>query len=192
MDADPVYFLPAGQTYSITIDATSLTKNGSADLSLVGPGYDVAVNGISLRPGQKDTLQIAPGRTTSSVAYTTQGDESPDIVLGIETKAADYSFDVKGVLLRGGGTITATLDQPQGQLAIATTGGTGLGTYSLEMVRTDDYGEVTFSHDRIPLSGGDTAYLRFGQWRSDGDSIPLAIDRGSKGSIDEVLDLTDD
>jgi hypothetical protein len=191
-DGDPVYFLPAGQAYSITIDGTSLTKNGSADLSLVGPGYDVAVNDISLRPGQKDTLQLAPGRTNSSVAYTTQGDESPDMVLGMETKAADYSFDVKGVQLRGGGTITATLDQPKGQLAIATTGGTGLGTYSLEMVRTDDYDEVTFSHDRIPLSAGDTAYLRFGQWRSDGDSMPLAIDRGSKGSIDEVLDLTDD
>ncbi|MBV9897479.1 MAG: hypothetical protein JO020_25250 [Chloroflexi bacterium] len=192
LDGDPVYFLPAGQSFSITVDGSGLMEDGSADLTLVGPGYDLAVNDISLRPGQKDSLQLTPGRSTSSVAYTTQSDESPDIVLGMETKAADYSFDVQGVRLRGGGTISVTLDQPKGQLAIATSGGTGVGTYSLEMDRTDDDDEVTFSHDRVPLSSGDTAYLRFGQWRSDADSIPLAIDRGSKGSIDEVLDLTDD
>jgi hypothetical protein len=192
MGSDPVYFLPAGQTFSITIDGTGLTRNGSADLSLVGPGYDLEVNDISLRPGQKDTLQLTPGPRTRTVAYTTQGDASPDIVLGLETKAADYSFDVKGVTLRGGGTITVTLDQPNAQLSIATTGGTGVGTYSLDMMRTDDDDEVTFSHDRIPLSAGDTAYLRYGQWRGAGDSIPLAIDRDSNGSIDEMLNLTDD
>jgi hypothetical protein len=175
----------------VTIDGTSLRTTGSADLTLVGPGYDLSVEGITLRPGQQDTLVLSPSRGGGSIAYTTAASETPSIFIGSETKAADYSFALQGVTLRGGGTVKMALDQPNGQLAISTSGGDGVGTYALEMVRTDDYDELTFSNDRIPLRSGDTAYLNFGSWNADRDSMPLSIDRGTKGSIDEVMHLTD-
>jgi hypothetical protein len=191
LDSDPVYFLPAGQTFTVTIDGTSLRQTGSADLTLVGPGYDLSVEDITLRPGQQDTLVLSPSRGGGSIAYTTAANDMPSIFIGSETKAADYSFGLQGVALQGGGTVKMALDQANGQLAISTSGGQGVGTYALEMVRTDDDDELTFSNDRIRLRSGDTAYLNFGSWKADRDSIPLSIDHGTKGSIDEVLDLTD-
>jgi hypothetical protein len=191
LESDPVYFLPAGQTFTVTIDGTSLRQTGSADLTLVGPGYDLSVEDITLRPGQQDTLVLSPSRGGGSIAYTTAANDMPSIFIGSETKAADYSFGLQGLALQGGGTVKMALDQANGQLAISTSGGQGVGTYALEMVRTDDYDELTFSNDRIRLRSGDTAYLNFGSWKADRDSIPLSIDYGTKGSIDEVLDLTD-
>ena len=85
----------------------------------------MSVEDITLQPGQKDTLTLALSR--GSVTYTTAADESPEIILSLETKAADYSFDVKGVELKGGGTVRLALDQPRGQLAIATTAAWGWG-----------------------------------------------------------------
>jgi hypothetical protein len=49
-----------------------------------------------------------------------------------------------------------------------------------------------YGHDNIELDPGDTAYLDFGKWAGNGSSIPLEIDRGSDGSIDETLQLTDE
>jgi hypothetical protein len=192
MDGDPLYFLPAGQSFTVTVDGSYLQKKGSADLTLVGAGYGASVEQITLQPGQKDTLTLALSRTGGSVTYTTTADESPDISLSLETKAADYSFDVQGVEIKGGGTVRLALDQPRAQLAIATTGGAGLGTYAVEMVRTDDFDELTFSDDAIPLRSGDTAYLNYGSWNSQRDTMPLGIDHGSKGTVDEVVQLAGD
>jgi len=68
----------------------------------------------------------------------------------------------------------------------------GLGTYAVEMVRTDDFDELTFSDDAIPLRSGDTAYLNYGSWNSLRDTMPLGIDHGSTGTVDQVLQLAGD
>jgi hypothetical protein len=190
LDGDPVYFLPAGQTWTVTIDGTGMRKTGSSDLTLVGPGYDLSVENIAVRPGQKDTLVLSPSRNGGSIAYSTQGSLSPIITVGGQTKAADYTFTVQGEGLRGGGTIKLALDHASNQLAISTTGNQGVASYALEMVRTDAREELSYSNDGIPLRSGDTAYLNFGKFDTRADSVPLRIDRGSKGSIDETFDLT--
>src|SRR5205085_9239831 len=119
-------------------------------------------------------------------------DQSPDVVIDFNGKDADYSFGVEGVQLKGGGTISVALDKAKGQLKVNVAGSKGPGTYAVAMTRTVDDDEQTFSHDGVNLNPGDSAYLSFGSWKADGDSIPLSIDRGSKGSIDETVDLTDE
>jgi hypothetical protein len=191
-DGDPTYFVPVGMPLTITVDGTGLTQAVDDDVIVTGRGYVLSVRGIHLDPGQKDKLVMSPGPNGGTVSYTSADDESPDIVIDHDAKDADYSFVVRGVTLKGGGTINASLDKTQGQFKIAVSGSKGPGTYAVEMHRTIGDDEQVFSHDGVGLNPGDTAYLNFGRWNANGDTIQLAIDRGSKGSATETVDLTDD
>ena len=191
-DDDPVYYVPTGLAFTVIVDGTGLTDADDVDVNLIGPGYDMSVEGIHLEPGQKDTLTLAPGKTGGSVSYETRSDESPSIVLGLETSGADYAFTVEGAQMKGGGTITVSLDGVKEQLKIAVIGTKAPGSYYVEMVRTDDDDELTFSKDAIELAPGDSAYLEFGSWTKDRTTVPLGVDKGSKGAIDRTVQLTED
>jgi hypothetical protein len=191
-DDDPVYFVPVGMPLTVTVDGTGLTAATDVDVTLAGPGYLMSVQGIYLHPGTRDMLNLAPGPNGGTVSYTTPDDESPDIVIGLDHKDADYSFAINGAELKGGGTIEVSLDKLKGQLKVKVTGSKGPGYYAIELERAIDDDVQLFAHDEVELSPGDVAYLNFGRWRGDGDSIPLAIDRGGDGSIDDTVDLTDE
>jgi hypothetical protein len=191
-DDDPVYYVPVGLAFTVTVDGTSLRQAEDVDVNLIGPGYDMSVEAIHLEPGQRDTLTLAPGPDGGSVSYETKYDESPSIVLGLETSGADYSFTVEGAQMKGGGTITVSLDGLKERLKIAVVGTKAPGSYYVEMTRTDDDDELTFSKDAVELAPGDSAYLDFGSWTTDRSTVPLGIDKGSKGSIDRTVQLTED
>ncbi len=187
---EPVYHVPTGMQFALTIDGSSLQKQDLTNVILIGPGYDLGVFDIKLDPGQKDTLTLSPDG--KSLSYKPSGNEAPDIVLGLEHTGADYSFLVKGVEIDSGGTVNVTLEQDKGQLAVSTSGGKTPATFGIVMDRIDDQGEQTFSHDDgVTLSVGDTAYLDFGKWSGNGGDLTIDIDRGSDGTIDESIPLTD-
>ncbi len=188
-DEEPTYYIPVGMKFTITIDGSLLKAASAADVVMVGPGYDLGVENIKLNPGQKDTLTLSPDG--SQLSYKTASSEAPDIILGLEQKDGDYAFLVKGVDLDGGGVVNVGLNLAKGQLSIGSRDSKKPGTYGLVMHRIDQKGEQTFSHDDdIVLAPGDTAYLDFGKWAGKGSTIPLEIDHGSKGKIDEIIELT--
>ncbi len=189
-DEPPIFLVPVGMAFTLTVDGTGLKQATTTDVVMIGPGYDLGVEGVKLEPGQQDTLTFSPDGT--KLAYKTTSNESPNIVLGLEAKGADYAFDIKGVDLDGGGIINVALDKAKGQLSLNTTGNKTTGTYSLIMDRIDQKGEQTFSHDNITLNPNDTAYLDYAKWSGNKGSVPLGIDHGSKGKISETIDLTDD
>ena len=61
-DPEPTYWLPQGTNVTITLDGRNLAGESATDLVLIGPGYSFGVEGISLEPGQVDTVRFAPGR----------------------------------------------------------------------------------------------------------------------------------
>jgi len=189
-DESPTFLVPTGMAFTLTVDGTGLKQATTTDVVMIGPGYDLGVEGVKLEPGQQDTLTFSPDG--SKLTYKTNGSESPDIVLGLEAKGADFGFDIKGVDLDGGGVINVTLDKAKGQLILNTTGNKTAGTYSLIVDRIDDKGEQTFSHDNITLAPNDTAYLDYGKWSGNKGSMSLGIDHGSTGKIAETLELTDE
>jgi hypothetical protein len=189
-ESDPVYIVPANVQYTLTIDGSRLKATSDTEVTMIGSGYDLSVSGIMLNPGQKDTLVMSPDG--SNITYTTQGDESPVIEVGFESAGADFAFAVQGVDVKGGGSIVVALDRAKGQLAIGTKGVTVAGTYALGMERIDDTTDQTFLHDNLTLDPGDTAYLSYGDWKGEKSSLALGIDKGSDGSIDQTIELTDD
>ncbi len=190
VDQDPLYFMPGGLDFTMSLDGKSLTTTSSGEVTMIGPGYDLEISDIQIRSGQKDALTFSADGTWLS--YQTPSDESPDILLGMEGKEIDYAFIIKGVDLQGGGTLEVARDMEQGVLSLKTTGSGGPGNYSFLMARiTEQEGEQIFGHEGISLAPGDTAYHYFGRWTGEGGSLPLEIDRSSNGTIDETQEIPD-
>ncbi len=186
-----VYEIPVGIKFTVTVDGSRLKQATKTEVVLLGPGYDLGVEDIKLDPGQKDTLTLSPDGT--QLSYKTTSNESPVIVLGFDGKTADYGFGLQGVDLDGGGTINVKLDKPNGKLSINTVGSKSAATYGVAIARYDPKGgEQVFSHDNVQLESGDTAYLDYGKWTGNKAAMTLEIDRGSKGTIAETLQLTDE
>lgn len=185
----PTLFVPTGIEFTVTLDGTGLADVSHSSVTMIGPGYDLAVDDIALDPGQKDSIVFpADGKT---VMYKTDYNESPTILLGIEGKTADYEFEAKGVDIESGGTMTLGIDTDKGRLSIATTGNKEVGAYSLIMNRIDDAGEQAFGHDNIELDPNSTAYLDYTDWKGDGSELSLTVDTGNDGTIDDTIALSD-
>ncbi len=185
----PAMFVPAGIEFAITLDGSGLTEVGHSSVTMIGPGYDLAVDDIAINPGQKDSIDFsADGKT---VKYTTDHNESPTILLGVEGKEADYEFEAKGVDMESGGSMTLGIDTDKGRLSISSAGNKQKGAYALVMNRIDDAGKQSFGHDNIELDPNSTANLDYADWKGDGSELSLSIDDGNDGTIDNTIVLTD-
>jgi hypothetical protein len=187
---EPVYYIPTGIEFTVTLDGDGLEGQSDSSVTMIGPGYDLGVDNILLDPGETDTITFsADGKT---ISYQTEYNESPDIILGVETDAADYEFYSKGVDIESGAVMTLGIDIAKGTLSLSTKGNKEDGIYELDMNRIDDEGEQAFGHDDISLAPDSTALLEFGKWTGNGGEIPLSIDEGSDGTVDDTISLTDE
>ena len=59
---------------------------------------------------------------------------------------------------------------------------------NLKMTRSGEQGVQVFSHDAIPLAGGDTAQLQFGNWTNTSQGIPLVITQNGQQSTQTLPD----
>ena len=189
-DPAPVISIPVGLQFTLTLDGTALTKPTASDVVFIGPGYDVAVEGVMLNPGQKDSVAFTADGT--GVSYTSSNSESPDISIGFEAKGADYSFTVKGVEADPGATITMKVDKAKQTLNLSSSGNKQTASYELIVGRYSDTKSEEFSHDNVELGPKDSAIVEYGKWGGDHTSVPLLIDHDSNGTIDETLLLTDE
>lgn len=188
-DAEPVYLVPVGTDFTVTVDGRDVTQPITAAVTMIGPGYDLAVDEIHLAPGQQDTIHFAPDGKT--LTYQTSKTESPIIALGFDGKDADYAFALKGVDIESNASVIVTLDRDKGHLSLDTNGNKQAGTYALVMNRMDEKGEETFSHEGITLEPADVAYLDYSAWKGDGTPMTVEIDKGGDGTIDDSIELSD-
>ena len=190
LNNEPVYYIPLGVEFSIEVDASRATEGIFSDVTLIGPGYNMVIADLYLDPGASDVITISPDG--SMLSYSTEYNDTPDMIFGIETPAADYEFIVAALDIEAGAEFAVELDIANGLLSINTSNTTEPGTYEIIMYRIDDDGESWFQNDDIRMEPGDTAYLPFEEWEGPGSSIFIDIDYGSDGEIDESIELLDE
>ncbi len=190
VDNEPVYYIPLGVEFSIKVDASRATEGITSDVAMIGPGYNMVVADLYLDPGEEDTITISPDG--SKLAYSTEYNDAPDMIFGVETSAADYEFIVAALDIEAGAEFMVELDSKEGRLSINTDNTTEYGIYEIVMYRIDENGESWFNNNDIYLEPGDTAYLLYAEWEGPGNSIFIDIDYGSDGSIDETVELPDE
>jgi hypothetical protein len=182
----PDFFVPADVKYTITIDGTSMSAPDTETLAITGPSYDLSVNQIPIRPGDKDTLVIEPDATLLS--YTSSRKETPTLTLGVSDNRADYSFQVAGISDQPGSTLNLGLPPEGGNLNLQNVGAATSASVNLTMTRSSPQGVQVFNHDAIPLAGGDRAQLQFGNWTSTSQGIPFLITHNDQQSTQMLAD----
>ena len=70
---------------------------------------------------------------------------------------ADYSFQIAGVADQPGSTLTLGLPPEGGNLNLQSVGAAVTSSVNLKMTRSSEQGVQVFTHDAIPLAGGDRA-----------------------------------
>ena len=69
--------MPADARYRITLDGAALKSPDTETLRVIGPSFDVSVDNIPMRPGEKDTLVIESDATRLSYASLAPGVSDP-------------------------------------------------------------------------------------------------------------------
>lgn len=183
-DPEPVYLLPTGIGFTITVDGSAAQEVQVASVAMIGPGYDLSIDNINVQPGEKETFKFSPDGTRLS--YTPSSAEAPDFSLGLESSGADYSFDLNNFDLDAGSTINLALEFDKGRLSVNIAGGTQSAIYGLEIERIDNQTDAIFTNEDVELPPDSTAYVNFAAWDGKGD-LAIGIDEGSNGSIDQTV-----
>jgi hypothetical protein len=168
---EPIYYVPDGVHYDITLDGTGMTEADNEELGVIGPDFELSASDININPGEKDTLGIDPD--AEKLTYNASRPETPILELAVSDTAADYTFDVSGES-DANSTVTLGLPIDGGVFNIDTGTTEGTTTFDLSMLREDDNGSQEFDHNDMDLNNGDSAQMQFGNW-SNGQSIPIVV-----------------
>ncbi|MCX6018945.1 MAG: hypothetical protein NTZ50_10680 [Chloroflexi bacterium] len=188
-DHEPVYRIPRGVAFTATLDAANLVTGEMASLTLIGPGYTLAVDGIELEKNQVDVIRFAADG--SSLTYKTYTDLTPLLTVGVESDVADYEFEVIAEGDANGQEVTLRVDPSAAILAITTAGHDKTSTYDLTMTRYSDLDDETFEETGIELAAGATDYVQYGKWTGQGKPLRIAFDLDDDGVMDGTLDVQD-
>lgn len=189
-DEEPIYNIPVGVPFTMTLQSSSETNGKElTDVMMIGSGYDIGLEGIKVLAGQKDSIKF--DATGQSLSYQPSSAEAPNIFFGISTKNDDYEFELDGVEIDAGGTISANLDTVKGRLGIKVADTKQEAIFNLLLSRIDDKTEQQFDAEDLTLESGDTMYLDYAKWTGNGAKLTIEIDKGSDGVIDETMTIDD-
>ncbi|MEM7032559.1 MAG: hypothetical protein AAF629_23600 [Chloroflexota bacterium] len=192
-DKEPVYRVPVGTAFEIVVDGSRLTEPGVSDISLIGPGFFVAVEELWLEPDEADSIFVETDELRHHLTYSTAYTDSPLIIFGVETDEADYAFLVQATELTGEeDTFDVAVDLDVGDFIIDTSFNTDDSVYDAFVLRIDDEGEAVFGDAGIVLEPDTTLYLNYLEWEEDGSVMFADFDYNGDGEIDESLELVDE
>ena len=189
-DLEPVYRIPAGKTFTIAVDATELTEASNSSVSVIGPGFFMAIEDIELDAGEVDIIGITSEGQTYAVVYLTDYTETPEIYMGIETPEADYAFLASASDLPGAeDTLNIALDLENQLFVVTGEGNTEPGKFNFYVLRIDDEGESAFGTEDFELGPGQTVYLEYANWQGNDAAMVAQLDSDGDGQPDQVVDL---
>ncbi|CAB4910576.1 unannotated protein [freshwater metagenome] len=199
-NGEPVYTIPAGVPFTVTMDGAALKGPVTERLEVIGPGDRVELAGVALRRGEKVSAAVAGDGSRVDLTIDPRHDESPLLRVGIEGHPTSWDFTLKAHRLRGGSTLGLRLDKARQELDIDTrrvvdTAGydVGIGTYDVGFdrydVRLDRLGRdgtATFEHDDLRIPRGTFARLGYGSFDDRHRRLTLVEERGGRTRTERI------
>lgn len=185
-DTPPEYNMPVNQAnkkpYKINIGGSDSKQ--TSDLQIYGPGFVVGFADISVDKGESlNTTVSADGR---QLTFTASADgETPTIYLSTDSgpDKPSYEFEIGGITLAGGKTITVRLDLEKGLLYFKDDDG-DTDKYDVKISRTNPNGKVDVFDEYDMDIGKDNDYvLNFGAW--DGKGTICVKDDANEANFDK-------
>ena len=184
-EVPPVIKMPTGLGFTAYIYGDDKAADVPASLVMIGQGFYVGVDNIIMAPDQLD--QLAFDAEGDFLTYTTDAQESPDIIVGIEKPKADFELDLKATKASKGTDIHVVFDQKEDTFAFQTTSDSP-AEFSLSITRIDEDGkEETFDNGATPIiiEPGKLMYFYFGKWEGQGSNLEVGYDENGNGEIEE-------
>lgn len=197
-EKEPMYSIPAtttSQHLKVTIDGTRLKNASYQNIMILGPCFDVGAQKIWLSPGEKDEVSLNWSDYCDNVKanYTTANESKHiDLIVGLNSKKADYEFVARDVKVTQSGSVGANLDMNDGKFTFVTDHNSDPGTAQVMMRMVSDQGEQFFANSGMALQENDAININFQNWQAEGDSMPVEVDHNNDGTVDEQVTLNDD
>ncbi|MDO9410463.1 hypothetical protein [Patulibacter sp.] len=199
-DGEPVYTIPAGVSFTVTMDGAALTAPVTERLEVIGPGDRVELAGVALRRGERVSARVAGDGSKVEMTIDPRHDESPILRVGIEGHPTSWDFTLKVHRLRGGSTLGLRLDREREELDIDTrkvvdtaeydvelgTYDLGFGRYDVRLDRLGEDGTTTFQHDDLKIPRGTFARLGYGGFDAKHRRLRLVEERGGRTSTERI------
>ncbi len=168
----PEYHLPrmaSTKPYTINIAGKSINQEVDADFDMEGPGFLVGFRDILVDPGENLTMTISPnGRELSFTA--SQDGETPSIFITIATshKEPSYFFEIGGIKLSPGKTVTVKLDLEKQKLFFKDNDAKQ-DPYDVSVVRVNPNGTKNFYENQdLAIGKKDNYEMDFSKWDGKG------------------------
>jgi hypothetical protein len=180
----PEYRLPhvsSAKPYTINVAGKSIDHEVDADLDMDGPGFVVGFRDILLDPGENLTMTISPnGRELSFTA--SQDGQTPKVFISVATshKEPSYFFEIGGMKLAPGKTVTVKLDLAKGKLFFKDNDA-DRDAYDVLVTRVNPNGTKNFyeHHDLETAKKSDNYEMDFSKWDGKGEMCFEDDDEGN-------------
>ena len=186
-DIPPEYILPVAATnkkpYKITVAGTDSEE--TADLQIYGSGFVAGFSDISVDKGE--TLNMTVSQDGRELSFTASADgETPSIYIATDDGAdkPSYEFEIGGIALAFGKTVSVKLDPEKGLIYFKDDDGDE-DKYDVKMSRTNPNGKVdVFDESDLDIGDDNSYVLNFGSWDGKGD-ICVKDDADEDGSFED-------
>jgi hypothetical protein len=156
---DPIYRIPRGTSYTVTLDGGALKAPDAESVSVIGPGYAASVGNLVLRPGQRDQLQLGGAGTSLTYRTAAGATQRPQLQLGLDRAGRDLRFAVTTPPIPGGSSLTAVAQPATGRLRLDAGGVKVAGTYNLAVTQLQRSGARSARGTAARVGAGGSAQL---------------------------------
>jgi hypothetical protein len=172
-DAEPEYYLPLDaanrKPYTVTVSGKALDAEETSSLQVVGSGFVVGFDDISVDKGETLTMTVGPDGHELSFTASADG-ETPSVYITTDEGAdrPSYEFEIGGIALKAGKTITVRLDPDKGMIYFKDDDGDE-DKYDVRVSRTSPNGkEDVFEEFDLDIGEDNSYALNFGTWDGKG------------------------
>jgi hypothetical protein len=160
---EPSYRIPRGVKFTISLDGGELKAPDAESVSVIGPGYSAVASNLTLRPDQRDQLQVTGNGTSMQYQAGAGHTQSPHLELGLQLPGNDYRFAVTAPPLKGGSAVTAVARPAAKQLTLDAAGAKSAGSYSLTVTQLRPSGSQAARGRAVMVPSGGSARVRLGR-----------------------------
>jgi hypothetical protein len=172
-DAEPEYFVPLDaanrKPYAVTVSGKSLDAEETSSLQVVGSGFVVGFDDISVDRGE--TLSMTVSQDGRELSFTASADgETPSVYITTDEgpDRPSYEFEIGGIALKAGKTVAVRLEPEKGFIYFRDDDGDE-DKYDVRVSRTSPSGkEDVFEEFDLDIGEDNSYALNFGAWDGKG------------------------
>jgi hypothetical protein len=171
----------ATRPYTITVGGKGISSEVDADMEMTGPGFLVGFEGLLVDPGETMFMTISPNGRELSFTASADG-ETPSVFITVATgkNRPSYEFDIGGIRLAAGKTVTMKLDLEKEKLYF-NDNDPDRDPYDVYVTRTNPDGTRNYyENDNLDLAKKSDNYeMDFSKWDGKGDMCFEEDDEGN-------------